>query len=84
MASTGLLIVLFSLYNIVDSENTPDKYKVLKVITGAIRKKSQMLWFVLGHFKTKKMCKNAIKTCKKLPFMIMFVPDQYKMCNKVV
>ena len=33
-----------------------------------------MLKFVPDHFKTKKMCKHAVK---KLPFVIRYVPDQY-------
>ena len=41
-----------------------------------------MLKFVADCLKTKKMCKYAVK---KLPFLRIYVPDQYKtqkMCNK--
>ena len=41
-----------------------------------------MLKLITNHFKTTKMCKNAIK---KLPFL-MHVPDRYKtqeMCGQV-
>ena len=43
-----------------------------------------MLKFVLDHFKTKKMCKHAVK---KLPYLLRHVPDQYKnqkMCDKAI
>ena len=35
----------------------------------------EMLRFVPGHFKTKTLCKNAVK---KLLFTIKYVPDRYK------
>ena len=41
-----------------------------------------MLKFCPGHLKTKSMCKHAVK---KLPFLLRYIPDQYKtqqMCNK--
>ena len=41
-----------------------------------------MLRFISDHLKAKKMCKNA---AKKLPFVIKYVPDQYKtqkICDK--
>ena len=34
-----------------------------------------MLRIVSDHFKTKKMCKNAVK---KLAFVTTYVPDQHK------
>ena len=34
-----------------------------------------MLKFVLNHLKTEKMSKDAVT---KLPFVIRYVPDQYK------
>ena len=40
-----------------------------------------MLKFIPDHLETKKMCVNAVK---KLSFVIMYVPDQYKtpeMCD---
>ena len=59
----------------VESDNSPDNYKPLKISIGAIIKNSEMLKFVSDHRKTKKMCKNAVK---KLPFVIINVPDRYK------
>ena len=44
----------------------------------------EMLKFVPDHFKTKKMCKHAVK---KLPFIISYVSDWYKtqqLCDKAV
>ena len=38
-------------------------------------KNRKMLKFVPDHLKTKKMCKQAVK---KLPFLIRYIPDQYK------
>ena len=42
---------------------------------GAIIKNPEMLRFVTGLLKTKKMCENAVK---KLPFVIGYVTDQHK------
>ena len=52
---------------------------IKKVMKNPVRLK-----LVLDHFKTKKMCKHAVK---RLSFLIRFVPDQYKtqhMCDKAI
>ena len=44
-------------------------------------KNPEILKFVPDHFKTKKLCKNAVK---KLPYLLKYAPDQYKtqqMCD---
>ena len=41
-----------------------------------------MLRFVIDHLKTERMCNNAVK---KLPFLIKYIPNQYKtkkICDK--
>ena len=45
---------------------------------------SAMLQFVSDPLKTEKMCKNAVK---KLPYLLRYVPGQYKgqqMCGKAI
>ena len=59
----------------VESENSPDNYKTLKISIGVIIKNPEMLKFVPDDLKTKKMCKNAIK---KFPFVRIYVAHQYK------
>ena len=49
--------------------------KTLKISVGTITKNLEMLTFIPDHLNTKNMCKNAVK---KLPFVIKYVPDQYK------
>ena len=44
----------------VDSKHSSDNYKTSKVSIGAIIKDPEMLRFVPDHFKTKKICKNAV------------------------
>ena len=56
----------------VDSLNI---YKSLSINIGTVMKNSEMLKFVPDHLKTKKMCKYAVK---KLPYLLRYVPDQYK------
>ena len=58
----------------VDSEYSKDNYKLSKIIIGEITKHSEMLRFILDHFKTKKMCKLQliIAICNKN------VSDRYK------
>ena len=56
----------------------------LKKSIGLVIKNTVMLKFVLDHFKTKKICKNTVN---KLPFVKMYVPNQYKtkgMSDKVI
>ena len=62
----------FSIYKIVDGEFSTEDYKSPKLIIGGMMKNSEMLKFVPDNFKTKKMCKHAVK---KLPFVIRYVPD---------
>ena len=47
----------FSLYNMVDSENSPENYKCSKISIGVIIKHPEMLRYVFNYPKTKKMCK---------------------------
>ena len=54
----------------VDSEYSTDDYNSSKIIIEAIMKNPEMLKFVPGFFKTKKMWKHANK---KLPFIIRYV-----------
>ena len=45
---------------------------------------TELLKFFCYHYKTKKMCKKAVK---KLPFVKMYVLDRYKtqeICDKVI
>ena len=47
-------------------------------------KNLEMFKFVPDHLKTIKMCKHAVE---KLPFVIRYVPDQYKTqqtCDQVI
>ena len=49
--------------------------KSVKLSIGTVMNNPEMLKFVPDHLKTKKMCKHAVK---KLPFVIRYLPDQYK------
>ena len=55
------------LYKMVDSKDSPDNYKTLKISIGTLIKYSEMIKFVPDHLKTKKVCKRAVK---KLPIVI--------------
>ena len=59
----------------VDSEYSTQNYKSPKLSITPVIKTPELLKFVTGHLETKKMCKHAVK---KLPFVITYVPDQYK------
>ena len=59
----------------VDSEYSPESYKSSKTSIGAIIKNSEVLTFAPNHPKIKAMCKHA---GKKLPFIIRYLPDQFK------
>ena len=59
----------------LDSEHSMDIYISVKIDSGTIMKNRDMLKFVSDHLRTKKMCKYAVK---KLPFLVRYVPDQYK------
>ena len=54
----------------VDSECSTDDYKSPKIITDNEKSRN-----VSDHLKTKMLCKHTVK---KLPFIIRYVPDQYK------
>ena len=73
-----------SICKIVDSENSMDIYKSLKISIGTVLKNPEMLKFVPDHLKTKEMYKHAVKN---LPFVIRYDLDQYKtqqMCDKTI
>ena len=69
------LYFCFSLYKMVDSKNNQGNFEFLNVSVGTIIGNPEMLWFVPGHFKTKKMSKDVVK---KFPFLVKYVPDRYK------
>ena len=56
-----------------------DIYKPLNINIGTVMKNVEMLKFAPDHLKTKKVCKHAVK---KLPYLLRFVPDQYKTQQK--
>ena len=62
---------MFSIYKIVD---IMDIYNPLNISTATVIENQEMLKFVPDHLKTK-MCKQAVK---KLPYLLRYVPDQYK------
>ena len=49
----------------VDSENSPNNYKTLKISIGAIIKSPKMLKLDPDHLKNKNVCKNEVKSCRK-------------------
>ena len=44
-----------------------DIYKSLNINIGTVMKNLELIKFVLGHLKTKKLCKHAVK---KLPVLL--------------
>ena len=50
-------------------------YKSVKIPIGTVMENLEMLKIVPDHFKAKTMCKHPVKN---LPFVIRYVPDQYK------
>ena len=48
---------------------------LLKTSIGAIMKNQGTLSLVPDYFETKRRCKHAVK---KLPFVIRFVPERYR------
>ena len=50
-------------------------YKSLNVKIGRVMKNPEMLNFPADRLETKKMCTHAVK---KLPYLLRYVPDQYK------
>ena len=57
-----------------------DIYKSLNISIRTVIKNPEMLKFVPDHLKIKKMCQQAVK---KLPYILRYVLDQYKL-NKCV
>ena len=59
-------------------------YKYVKISIGPGMRNPEMFKFVLDHLKSIKKCKHAVT---KLPFVISYVPDQYKtqqICDKAI
>ena len=56
-----------------------DVYKFLCISIGTVMKNTEIVKFVLDHLvkknHLKKMCKHTVK---KLPYLLRYVPDQYK------
>ena len=68
----------------VDSKYSTDNHKYFQKYIGAIITIPELLRFLTDHFKTKKMCKSAVK---KFLFVLRYVPDRYKtqkMCDGVI
>ena len=61
----------FATYKMVDSEYSMDIYKTAKISIGTVMRVPEMLAFVRGHFKIKKMCKHAVKN-----YLLINVCDQ--------
>ena len=59
----------------VDSEYSMNIYKSVNICIGTVMKNLEMLKFVPDRLKVKNMCKHAVK---KLPFLIIYAPDQCK------
>ena len=59
----------------VDCEYCMGTYKSVKISIGTVMRNSKRLKFVPDHLKTRKMCKHAVK---QLPYLLRYVPDQYK------
>ena len=61
-----------------------DIYKSLNISIRIAMKNPELLKFVPGHLKTKKMCNHAVK---KLPYQLRYLVDQCKvqqMCDKAI
>ena len=56
----------------VDSEYIMDIYKTAKISIGTVMRVPEMLAFVRGHFKIKKMCNKAVDND---PHSLEFVPE---------
>ena len=59
----------------VDSEYSKNISKILKISIRAVMTNPGTLKFISNHLYIQKMCKTGVK---KLPFVIRYVPDQYK------
>ena len=64
MSSYENFILIFRLYKMVNSKNNFEKNIPLKISIETTTKNPEMLNFIPGHLKTKKMCKKAIKKCR--------------------
>ena len=61
-----------------------DIYKSLNINIEKVTTNSKLLKFFPYYLKTKKMCKHAVN---KLPYLLRYVPDQYKgqqMCDEAI
>ena len=61
-----------------------DIYKSLNINIEKVMTNSKLLKFFAYYLKTKKMCKHAVN---KLPYLLRYVPDQYKgqqMCDEAI
>ena len=67
-----MLLLLFSIYKMADILSI---YKSLNISIRTVMKNLEMLKLVSDYLKTKKMCKHTVK---KLPYLLRYVPDQYK------
>lgn len=77
-------ITVFRINKTVDHKKSPDNSNVSKISTVAIIKKSWNGKVCFWFFENEKMCKNVVR---KFPFVIKYVPHQYKtweMCDKVL
>ena len=59
----------------VDSEYSKNISKILKISIRAVMTNPGTLKLVPNHLYIQKMCKTGVK---KLPFVVRYVPDQYK------
>ena len=56
----------------------------LSISIGTVIRNPEMLKFVSGHFKAKKISKHAVE---KIPYLSRYVSDQYKtqlICHKAI
>ena len=59
----------------IDSEYSIGTYKTVKINIGTVMRNPKMLNLVPDHPKTKKVYKHNFK---KLPYLLAYVPEQYK------
>ena len=59
----------------VYNEHSMVIYKSVKIRIGTVMENLEMWKIVADHFKAKTMCKHPVKHS---PFVIRYVPDQYK------
>ena len=69
------LFFCFAIYKMVYNEHSMVIYKSVKICIGTVMENLEMWKIVPDQFKAKTMCKHPVKN---LPFVIRYVPDQYK------